>query len=278
MRDGGVAATFVPMQKLMIPGYVGDDTESGPLVPPMLANDNTNKKKGVWKLFEGKSKSTAGSSQLSSTAQQAFTQPQQPSFSMQQPPQIRQTAEQNEMDLYYGSLAQELGINMNLVGRKLLSTLPFVPVSDEVAQSGDMIVGIFVLMLFTFVNFLTKSTGTHLGFLFGVYIYGSLLLTFLLSMLRQTAVHLDLYTVMSALSYGLLPLLIPMIVCSFISKDTLEHAQKIVVAGYLGAAVASSLISTKLLNAAVKLKNVQVLIAIPAFLITMCYVLVQISK
>ncbi|EFO61316.1 Yip [Giardia lamblia P15] len=255
----------------MIPGYVGDDTESGPLVPPIPSNNSSNKKKGVWQLFESKTKKAVGGPQVSPPLQQ-------PSFTMQQPPQVRQTAEQNEMDLYYGSLVQELGIDLRLVGKKLFSTLPFVPVSDEVAQSGDMIIGICVLIVFTFVNFLTKSTGTHLGFLFGVYIYGSLLLTFLLSMLQQTAIHLDLYTVMSALSYGLLPLLIPMIICSFVRQETLEHAQKVVVIGYLGAAVASSLVSTKLLNAAVRLENVKTLIAIPAFLITMCYVLVQISK
>lgn len=272
----------------MIPGYVGDDTESGPLMPPVLVDSNSSKKKGMWKIFEGRGKKNVEVQQVSPTNQHPFVQPQQSEFSIQQPqqtkftvqqaPQMRQTAEQNEMDLYYGSLAQELGIDMQLVGKKLISILPFMPVSDEVAQSGDMIIGMCVLILFTFVNLLTKSTGTNLGFLFGVYIYGSLLLTFLLSMLQQAAVHLDLYTVMSALSYGLLPILVPMIVCSFISHDVLEQAQKMVVIGYLTAAVVSSLISTKLLNAAVRLENVRTLIAIPAFLITMCYVLVQISK
>lgn len=265
----------------MIPGYVGDDTESGPLVPPMLGNSSSSKKKGVWGIFEGKGKKKVEVQQVPPASQQAAfptQQPQQIGFTMQQAPQMRPTAEQNEMDLYYGPLAQELGIDMQIVGKKLVSILPFVPVSDEVAQSGDMVIGICVLVLFTFVNFLTKSTGTNLGFLFGVYIYGSLLLTFLLSMLQQAAVNLDLYIVMSALSYGLLPILIPMIVCSFINHDTLEQAQKIVVTGYLAAAVVSSLISTKLLNAAVRLENVRTLIAIPAFLITMCYVLVQISK
>lgn len=42
--------------KLMIPGYVGDDTESGPLVPPMPSNGNSSKRRASGSCLKVKAK------------------------------------------------------------------------------------------------------------------------------------------------------------------------------------------------------------------------------
>lgn len=169
---------------------------------------------------------------------------------------------------------QELGIDGGMIGKKLLAMMPFVPCDKEVASSAEMIVGIIILLTFALINSITKKS-SHLSFLCGAFMYGTLFMWFLLGMLIQDAESLDVYIVGSALSYGLIPIFVSNVICMFLPGS--DSRKWILLAIYLVGGLLSSFITTKFLNAASGLNGVRVLIAIPAYLVTCCYTIVQLT-
>lgn len=182
------------------------------------------------------------------------------------------------MDLYYGSLVQELGIDLRLVGKKASLHPAFCPrLRRSCAERRHD-------YRYLRANSVHLCQPPH-----QVDRYAPRLpvwsVHLRITSSNVSSVHAPANSSPPGPLYGHVCALIwatspadPYDNLFILRQEALEHAQKVVVIGYLGAAVASSLISTKLLNAAVRLENVKTLIAIPAFLITMCYVLVQISK
>ncbi|TNJ29378.1 Yip [Giardia muris] len=253
---------------MLPPGFSSD--ESVPLVPAPGSKPR--------RLFTRERKEQKPGSAVVATAIPVH-QAQQPRGSYPYPgpsSQPPRSVEQNEMDLYYGPLLQELGVDLHLTLRKSYESLPFVAVSDDVAQSGDMLVGLISLVLFTAANWLIKESGSHMGFIIGAFIYGSLVLKALLTLLLQGRASVGLYTVMSALSYGLVPLFLILFAGGILRRIfPLPRTHGAVVFLYSLAAAWSSAVVTKFLNAVAHLSGVRLLIGLPAFLVAMCYVLVQ---
>lgn len=192
------------------------------------------------------------------------------------PPELgAQSLEENEKDMYEGPLLRELGVDPGMILRKLVAVLPFAPVDRAVAQSGEMVVGFAILMLFTLVTCFSPSQ-TYVSAFFSLFVYGVVMMRILLNFLLQGDLELDVYTIASAQSYGLATVLISAISCSVVrrvlSPEALGRRVAILALSCLGGA-GFGYTTTKLLNEATGLHGVKLLVAFPAFLLACCYVM-----
>jgi len=198
-----------------------------------------------------------------------------PSAASRPPELTGQSVEQNEKDMYEGPLLRELGVDPAMIAWKLVAALPFAPVDREVAQSGEMVIGFATLMLFTLVACFSPSQ-SHVSAFFSLFAYGVLMMRLLLNFLLQGNLELDVYTIASAQSYGLVAVLFSAVACSIVRKvmpaEGLARRALVLALSCLGGA-GFGCTTTKLLNEATGLHGVKLLVAFPAFLLACCYVM-----
>lgn len=168
----------------------------------------------------------------------------------------------NEEDLKNGPLLQELGIDFKMLGRKILASLPFTKVPEDVAYYPEMIFG-FVVIGFAFIVGTLQGTNmaSFIPLMFGLMIFGSIFFLVMLSLLLQDSHSISFYDMLSAICYSLFPILVTWVIAGFFK---LTFNQLVVIC--IPAAVDAAYILQKFLGALVNMDNVRALVVAPALI------------
>ena len=177
--------------------------------------------------------------------------------------------QQHERDLYEGPLARELGADPRMVLRKLKYSLPGLEVPREVADYPEMLYALVVLAAVFLVSLLSRSQlHAFIPTMFGALIYGSVLFKLLTNLLLQGEKSIDLYAMMSAICYSLTPILAAWLVFSVVR---VSYATYLLVS--LPVCAAAAFVLQKHVAAVLPSRDVQLLIAFPAVLYSVFWLL-----
>lgn len=165
-------------------------------------------------------------------------------------------------------LLEDLGINLQNIKKKIISILTIHRIDKKFLQDSDLAGPFFIFVIFAFSLILQKKT--CFGSLYGISVFGSVLLFLLMNLMSKRSSIL-LYDTISVLGYCL----IPVAILSFI-------AVFIVMKGLIGGIlcffviIIASISATRFFEIALDMSEQKWLIFYPVSLFYTCFVLVSI--
>lgn len=165
-------------------------------------------------------------------------------------------------------LLEDLGINLQNIKKKIISILTIHRIDKKFLQESDLAGPFFIFVIFAFSLILQKKT--CFGSLYGISVFGSVLLFLLMNLMSKRSSIL-LYDTISVLGYCL----IPVVILSFI-------AVFLVMKGLIGGIlcffviIMASISATRFFEIALDMSEQKWLIFYPVSLFYTCFVLVSI--
>ncbi|CDU20020.1 protein transport protein YIP1, putative [Plasmodium yoelii] len=174
--------------------------------------------------------------------------------------------DQDEDDEEEPPLLEELGINFDLISKRMKSVFTFYKIDHTLFENSDLSGPLLIILSLGFILLLVGKASFSYIYLIGI--VSSLSMYLLLNVMSQNAT-LDLYCTISMLGYALLPL----VILSFISILINLRSKK----GYTISFFCiswSALTASKFFEAALRMNSQRYLIAYPIFLLYSCFALI----
>ena len=165
-------------------------------------------------------------------------------------------------------LLEDLGINLQNIKKKIISILTIHRIDKKFLQESDLAGPFFIFAIFTFSLILQKKT--CFGSLYGISVFGSVLLFLLMNLMSKKSAIL-LYDTISVLGYCLIPVVILSFIAVFITMKGL-------IGGVLCflIIIVASISATRFFEIALDMSEQKWLIFYPVSLFYTCFVLVSI--
>ncbi|ANQ09804.1 Uncharacterized protein PCOAH_00043860 [Plasmodium coatneyi] len=178
-------------------------------------------------------------------------------------PKREEEDEEEEEEL---PLLEELGINFDLISKRMKSVFMFYKIDDTLFENSDLSGPLIIVLALGFILLLAGKASFSYIYLIGI--VSSLSIYLLLNMMSQS-LTLDLYRTISMLGYALLPL----VILSFISIIINLRSKK----GYTISFCCiswSALTASRFFEVALRMNSQRYLVAYPIFLLYSCFALI----
>ncbi|GAW82364.1 hypothetical protein, conserved [Plasmodium gonderi] len=163
-------------------------------------------------------------------------------------------------------LLEELGINFDLISKRMKSVFMFYKIDDTLFENSDLSGPLIIVLSLGFILLLAGKASFSYIYLIGI--VSSLSIYVLLNMMSQN-LTLDLYRTISMLGYALLPL----VILSFISIIINLRSKKGYIISFLCISW-SALTASRFFEVTLRMNSQRYLVAYPIFLLYSCFALI----
>lgn len=165
-------------------------------------------------------------------------------------------------------LLEDLGVNIQNIKQKVISILTLKSIDKKFLDDSDMAGPFFIICFFSFTLMLQKKS--CFGYLYGISVFGSILVFLLLNLMGKTR-SIMLYNTISILGYCLLPVALFSMLNVFINTANF-------ILGFLclSVIVYCSISATRFFETLLEMQSQKILIFYPIALFYTCFVLVAI--
>ena len=175
----------------------------------------------------------------------------------------------NEEDEEELPLLEELGINPQNIKNKIMGVITLKRIDKQFLKDSDMAGPLLIIMLFAFS--LVLQYKINFGYIYGISLFGSVLIFLLLNLMSKGNNSILLYNTMSVLGYCLIPIVLLSFFAIFLNmKNIFGELLSLV------AIVLSSLNASRFFEIGLDMSSQRWLIFYPVALFYTCFVLVTI--
>ena len=175
----------------------------------------------------------------------------------------------NEEDEEELPLLEELGINPQSIKNKIIGVITLKRIDKQFLKDSDMAGPLLIFLLFAFS--LVLQYKINFGYIYGISLFGSILLFLLLNLMSDEKNSILLYNTISVLGYCLIPIVLLSFIAVFLDmKNILGGILSLV------AIVLSSLNASRFFEIGLEMYSQRWLIFYPVALFYTCFVLVTI--
>ena len=175
----------------------------------------------------------------------------------------------NEEDEEELPLLEELGINPQSIKNKIMGVITLKRIDKQFLKDSDMAGPLLIIMLFAFS--LVLQYKINFGYIYGISLFGSILIFLLLNLMSKGNNSILLYNTMSILGYCLIPIVLLSFFAIFLNMKNLFGEVLSVIA-----IVLSSLNASRFFEIGLDMSSQRWLIFYPVALFYTCFVLVTI--
>lgn len=166
-------------------------------------------------------------------------------------------------------LLQELGIDLSIIKGKIIGVLTLKKIDKKFFADSDMAGPFLIFIIFAFS--LVLHYKTCFGYIYGVSVFGSLMIFLVLNLMAKNNNSILLYDTISVLGYCLIPIVLLSFFSIFFNvRSFAGHLISVLIV------VFSSLSASKLFGIALEMDKQKWLIFYPVLLFYTCFVLVTI--
>ena len=175
----------------------------------------------------------------------------------------------NEEDENELPLLEELGINPQNIKNKIIGVITLKKIEKKFFEDSDMAGPLLIFFLFAFS--LVLQFKINFGYIYGISLFGSILLFLLLNLMSNNQNGIILYNTISVLGYCLIPIVLLSFIAVFMDM-------KNIIGGIIStiAIVLSSLNASRFFEIGLDMHSQRWLIFYPVALFYICFVLVTI--
>jgi hypothetical protein len=175
----------------------------------------------------------------------------------------------NEEDEEELPLLEELGINPQNIKNKIMGVITLKRIDKQFLKDSDMAGPLLIIMLFAFS--LVLQYKINFGYIYGISLFGSVLIFLLLNLMSKGNNSILLYNTMSVLGYCLIPIVLLSFFAVFLDmKNIFGEVLSLI------AIVLSSLNASRFFEIGLDMSSQRWLIFYPVALFYTCFVLVTI--
>jgi len=166
-------------------------------------------------------------------------------------------------------LLEELGIDIGMIGRKMLSIVSLRKVNKEICEDADLTGPLLIAIIFGSILLLRGKV--QFGYIYGFGFTGCVGIFCLLKAMTTKEKVVELYTIMSILGYCLIPFI-------FLAAVTLVLPVFNIFGGILSFVIIcwATYMATQFIDAVLSMTHKKMLVAYPVFLFYMCFLLLAI--
>ena len=175
----------------------------------------------------------------------------------------------NEEDEEELPLLEELGINPQNIKNKIIGVITLKRIDKQFLKDSDMAGPLLIIMLFAFS--LVLQYKINFGYIYGISLFGSVLILLLLNLMSKDNNSILLYNTMSVLGYCLIPIVLLSFFAIFLDmKNIFGEILSLI------AIILSSLNASRFFEIGLDMSSQRWLIFYPIALFYTCFVLVTI--
>ena len=175
----------------------------------------------------------------------------------------------NEEDEEELPLLEELGINPQNIKNKIMGVITLKRIDKQFLKDSDMAGPLLIIMLFAFS--LVLQYKINFGYIYGISLFGSVLIFLLLNLMSKGNNSILLYNTMSVLGYCLIPIVLLSFFAIFLDmKNIFSEVLSLI------AIILSSLNASRFFEIGLDMSSQRWLIFYPIALFYTCFVLVTI--